>query len=165
MQIFLGPVSSWTSTSANFSSIKIWHFSIVFCPELNQSFKIFPLFHIIVFYIKMLSGGTFYRTFNDIFPCCRLFKSIANKHPLFNRLYSSHTLSTHYLWLITHDQVLVSCSRIAKSLKPSMPASVHNKDLQFFTYYPTRCTAWLWMHLWVLHWKLLLTNTRIMKFQ
>lgn len=45
---------------------------------------------------KNVAGGTFYRTFNDIFPRCRLFESTANEHPLFNRLHSSHTLSTHY---------------------------------------------------------------------
>lgn len=117
-----------------------------------------------IFYIRMLKGGTCYRNFNYIFPCCRLFESIANEHPLSNRLHSSHTLSTHYLWLITHDQVVVSWSSIAKSLNPSTPASVHYKDHQFFTYYRTQCTVRLWIHVWVLQWNHLLTNTRIMKF-
>jgi hypothetical protein len=125
MQIFLGPVSSWTSTSSNFYSVKIQHFCIVFCPALNLSFKIFPLFCLLH---KNVEGVYFHRTFNNIFPCCRLFESNANEHPLFNRLHSSHTLSTHYLWLVTHDQVL-QWSSIAKSLNPSTPTSVQGSPI------------------------------------
>jgi hypothetical protein len=73
------------------------HGSFYFCPAMNVSFKIFPLFCVLFFWMTMLGQVAFHSSLGTFFPIM-LFESTATECSLFNTRCFSQALNSQQWW-------------------------------------------------------------------
>jgi hypothetical protein len=91
--LLLCPYTFLLTEQADFIHEK--HGSFYYCPAMNVSFNIFPLFCVLLFWMTMLGQIAFHSSLGTLFPIIK-FESTAIECSLFNRRCFSKALTTFY---------------------------------------------------------------------